>query len=1204
MTAAGGTEFGSFDTTIRRLRELDELAKRLNVPQQNPFLDLSRPAFPASISEQENTRVNDAVLEIRSDQYDTKKSQKLLRSDPRKKGLDASTISDKEATTVLAKFLADGCSAGEALKLINLGADVNYVRYKTESFIKRVAGKDLEDVRSDGFTNAVKSGNALLVNVLANDADAENINDSLKIALQQRYVEITEILMLRGADPNICGSEFMAAIRINDVEIISILLSGTVSINALLATASLHEMARRGNVDILRMLLASGADANTQTPSALEHAVDKGDRVSVAALCMADKFPSPDHLARCVSKIVAKVIYQVPLTIGAAELDLMEVLLAAGANGPELSSALMEAASGEQHQIVDLLTTYCSEFHTQSLQKSLQSAIRWGSMEIFQAVLSVVNDPNIVDEALVGLQALETREAVDLQIRTAMSFKLISRGVSNPILSHVLCEVSKAQEMKIIDYLVEAGASIDYANGRALKIAVQARSIPLLRSLLNGKVSNLKSFEGAVQSLHDLPLELKYRMTEQLLKAGATGPAVDALLENTVAGCDRSTRSYELIEILLQAGAAVDVGPSGCLFSAIHASDIVAFDLLQPSISNGSNLEDAFSALSKVSDLDCRYSMMQSLLQRGARGVFVAKALVDILERMPRERRFSRLLVQKGAPDINLFEGKAASLAVQHRDVELLRSLTQLQPSIPTLNKALRKAMTLEGDEVRTVICEILLEAGAEGVEVDDALIRATVLLPCDMDLVRLFLRFGASIDYKSGSVLHIALANLDLGLLDLLVQQPAQLDTIRQAWNQAISFEDEEQKIKACQSLLKAKTQQSPQDLGAYLRTMLQKPGETRLFHILLEHGACVNIKPLEAFHYSIASNDEEIMQALLGAKPNASTVQEVFEHAWRARERNGLGLLDCILREEVHRRSISLDEYLILAIKEESRSSEIVAFLTTRGASAFFSNSKSLQLAASALDVVIIESLLTSVDPVRRDFIDFEACLRVLAMWIKPGGPECFKKFLEFCESKEVINSTLVYASAEYQNLANAGQMVDLLVKKGADLDFGGGRALQIAAEEANSMLISQLLDAPGSQSSISKAFPHIVRHASSAGHALEMIRIFSVKASGLLDVNADHEELQPVLFLCIDRTDRSVTLMDALVQLGAQVNVTVKDKLYDHTETETLSVLLRTVSRPPSETDFAISQYLIAQGGKLDSSLMPCSIWLIIHSGREFR
>jgi hypothetical protein len=77
--------------------------------------------------------------------------------------------------------------------------------------------------------------------------------------------------------------------------------------------------------------------------------------------------------------------------------------------------------------------------------------------------------------------------------------------------------------------------------------------------------------------------------------------------------------------------------------------------------------------------------------------------------------------------------------------------------------------------------------------------------------------------------------------------------------------------------------------------------------------------------------------------------------------------------------------------------------------------------------------------------------------------------------------------------------------------------------------------------------------------------------------------HKKLDPVLFMCLVRKDRKLSIMQVLLQARASANQQMKVALGKCLEEETASVLLSTAKRAASKDGVALTQLLINHGGK---------------------
>ncbi|KAM0367805.1 hypothetical protein ACHAPY_011630 [Fusarium culmorum] len=196
--------------------------------------------------------------------------------------------------------------------------------------------------------------------------------------------------------------------------------------------------------------------------------------------------------------------------------------------------------------------------------------------------------------------------------------------------------------------------------------------------------------------------------------AGAKGSNTNATLVNAV-----SSIQPKLADNLLQHGADIATDNGASITAAVRTRDPTMLALvlrykppLQVSI-------QAMAQVTKLQDLELAYQMIDQLLVAGLRGDCVSQALVAVLNRTQllgddrRRLELARLLLLKGAADINWNRGQAVITAVLSEQTSAVGLLLQCRPSLDTLENGLKHAVSIQDSDTRLQITRLLLGAGA-----------------------------------------------------------------------------------------------------------------------------------------------------------------------------------------------------------------------------------------------------------------------------------------------------------------------------------------------------------------------------------------------------------------------------------------------------------------------------------------------------------
>ncbi|KAF5644910.1 ankyrin repeat containing protein [Fusarium sp. NRRL 52700] len=198
--------------------------------------------------------------------------------------------------------------------------------------------------------------------------------------------------------------------------------------------------------------------------------------------------------------------------------------------------------------------------------------------------------------------------------------------------------------------------------------------------------------------------------------AGAKGPNTNATLVKAI-----SSIQPKLVDSLLHHGADVATDNGAAITAAVRTRDPTMLALVLRYKPPPQVAIQAMMQATKLQDVELAYQMIDQLLVAGLRSDCVSQALVAVLDRtqMPGDDRrrleLARLLLLKGAADINWNRGQSVITAVLSQQTSAVGLLLQCQPSLDTLENGLKHAARIQDSDKRLQITTLLLGAGESG---------------------------------------------------------------------------------------------------------------------------------------------------------------------------------------------------------------------------------------------------------------------------------------------------------------------------------------------------------------------------------------------------------------------------------------------------------------------------------------------------------
>jgi hypothetical protein len=711
--------------------------------------------------------------------------------------------------------------------------------------------------------------------------------------------------------------------------------------------------------------------------------------------------------------------------------------------------------------------------------------------------------------------------------------------------------------------LLEKGADADFDNGGAMQKAIDAGREDLANAIAScGRKPSPGSFDIAIglaysKLAHDA--EKQHRMIDICLRGGAKGSITD---ETLVQACKKGQNA--LINILLTHGASVDHGTGSAIQYAISSKQPALLTTLLRGKPSMSTLATAIPLTTTLDDPAIAYEITDILLSAGLRGESVAKTLITIVERPtqavvdPEHLKLIQLVLENGEANVNFNGGKSISVAAAAGITEVLKLLLQHKPSVESLNKAFPLAMELQDAARRLEIVAMVLQAGAAGEIIDDALLASAGTGKDGVALTSVLLK-QSSVDYRNGKALCNAVSSCCLEQMQALMAGGPSASTLSAAWTEADALQDDAFQYNAFQILLAVGVDQTLKDKSLNTAATRGQRG-MQVCTLLLQHqaspdysnGECV-VSAAKGFHL-------DTLHLLAGSITSGS----VFTTAFDAFSEG--------------------DEWLT------PRGLEIVHFLLEYGASgqevdaAFCKAARlydvdALNLLASSINPEVVNVALVTVTQAGKDWLSINND----KLWL-------IHSLLEWGAAGDSLDLVFLEALDAYARGFTSEDLIDTLLHVGAkaDVNFQNGEAIQLAAKYGNVALLEKLTACGATKESLSIAFAEAI----TAGHdeiaLLELIDIFMNNKSAKPDVKVAPNGYQPPLFACLAAYPQSANLVKRLIQIGCDLEAQIEYWPYDDEdlEGENVTVLGWALSQPEKRIASAVIEEIIAAKGRFSS------------------
>ncbi|KAI0150380.1 hypothetical protein GGR57DRAFT_493169 [Xylariaceae sp. FL1272] len=1024
-------------STPDRIARLRQMSDEFGINGQPLLSPLPRPEHPPSFRTDHDVLIAEELL----------KSQRVMESQQQSKGSLAraftstkkKTYEYKEVYGALLAHLNNKGSPGvaEALvaKLNSLGGNLNLAQKSRTSLLSRRKSLDLSE-RSQILHVAVRNHQLEMVQVLLPYADAL-VHTALPISLRNGTTAITKLLIQYGA----CASQTAAGL---DAFRQACAAGGQSEIIAMVwLSQSLIAAIRSGCLGTVENLSQSPADCDFDRAAALKTAIDLGRRDLVLALILGRNPPRQPGINEAFEQLMQLQ------NINPNEKSAMtEILLCAGAGGEPVAKALVHAAASYFLELVGLLVSYGASVEYDDAI-ALRKAVSKGKVDLVETMLNGNSSlspryasecvelipknmrkgaaGSVLDEALIDSSEAGDVESASLLV-TPVFFK--SRSSSQGHLSRgARKELSDRHEI----------ASTDYKGALALQIAVKKGDTAIAGVILSQRPPS------------DVALAQRYNIVELFLRAGLSGPCVDAAFSSLIEEQRPPRRDDKLIALLLKYSVDVNFNEGSCITAAVVQEDT---RLLESLLANKPTMQTVAKAVPKAMDVRnhaLRLHVVNMLLASGAAqgGTQVSTALATAIVAKPTDKQLIKALLQQGNADVNVNAGSALELATQHDDVEVLKLVVGFgRPDEASLDRGFAALGRLPASPVKAEKIKVLVSSSSKSTDAVSSLLIAEVqtLLKADpgernFASLKALLANGADVNAEKGEALGRAVAASCMQIVELLLISTPNPETLAWVMPHALRIRDSMDRLTFAQKILDCGIESDPAN-DALVHAVRTYPDDLPLINSLLVRA---NTAGGQALMEAVKAENQALVDLILAKKNfTVDVLNSSFAEATKANNKRSRSLsCNSLLKAGASGEVVS--DALVAAASANDL--EFGGILVKNGGSAEHKNGQAIIEACKAGSVGILEMLLGSNNKVSDQILErgFQAATQIRDLKKRAG---VFEILLKLGVSGEVVDIQLVSA-VRYGD--EGKDLVKLLLFHGASPDYSNGEAVEKAARSA---------------------------------------------------------------------------------------------------------------------------------------------------------
>ncbi|KAH7090638.1 hypothetical protein FB567DRAFT_437865 [Paraphoma chrysanthemicola] len=615
------------------------------------------------------------------------------------------------------------------------------------------------------------------------------------------------------------------------------------------------------------------------------------------------------------------------------------------------STVLQQAAALRRPTCVSLLAGAGADQTT--LDEALKAALTTNDQECIQELLRHGGDLNKFPNALANAVRTNDQNYVRTLLRApkALQAKVISS-----------CLPAAVQQMSepIASLLVAYGADPNFDSSSALNTAIGQQNYRMTLALAAGPIPLTQvTLQRLLDTTMRLPTcEAQLQFLQVLLCCGLHPDSIglpDLLI------CRTKKNDTEGVLMMLSFGVSTATNEAECLRVAISNSNWRLADAILQTPISPLQASSALVAMPQNAPQFDRLRIITSLVQKGATGPSLGYWLTRSVE--DGDAPLMDILISAGAPVASSSNSPLVA-AIQRKDMRSLQTLLNTQPSPETLASCFPLLRTGYTASERLHTSRMLLQHGARGPEVDQALVDSVADSSSTRDsaLINELVRKGANVSYNNGKVLQLAASQADLSLLRLLCN--ARPTSTAASAALALAFDSSGNRHTRTPEIFNLLIAHGVDETQALQTLQIAIRGGPENLDII-QNLIATNIRLLSpAFEYTTALSDPKRKTPILDFLLRLGVGQDTLDKALAAETRHAVSNKDTtsaeMLMEKGASVTISTALRFVLSISESNRSENLIDLLLQHGANVNAFNGTCFVLAAQKHNSTVFGKLM----------------------------------------------------------------------------------------------------------------------------------------------------------------------------------------------------------------------------------------------------
>jgi hypothetical protein len=783
--------------------------------------------------------------------------------------------------------------------------------------------------------------------------------------------------------------------------------------------------------------------------------------------------------------------------------------------------------------------------------QALHIAIEMGDVEMVKVLTASGANPNLHAAAF---QEFVRSGNVDM----ACALSSGSCAPSKDLVTGALYDAVKSNQLRTIQVLLWREADADRQDPSALLWAARLRHSDTIAALCTAcckpsAVHLSKAIAAIYGNTQSFSAE-ELRSIEVLLAAGAEGTEVaDTIIAAT------KQRQHNLVQLLVEYSTFDNDRSLTAIKSAMALGDLVSFQgiFTGPTEQTVTDALLSFLPTTRASVLpDTRHEFLKSIIAACPSKAAMSKSLLDAAEHQ--EIESVRILVQEGAL-VDYESGRALVIAVRHQHMDLLRVLLEGRPSMNTLTRAFRTLEKASKDS-KLSMGELLLQAGATGPEIDEALQRSlagNLTSNQDYYFIQLLVSGGANVNANGGACLTSAIEKADLKALKILLRGMPRPEILSSIFINTLGIGNFQHRYLIMELMLIAGARGSSV-AHSLIEVMEEAEHVMRFVKLLLEQGdADVNHKNGESIYRAIKDQNMELLRLLMNHRPCGSTLSRAMVALMTLDDQfKRLEICGVVLEQDAPTSAIA--EALIGSIKTHPADYSMVEKLLNAGASIDHSSGQAMQIALARSDedllLLLLKKSTTAPQPTTL------ARILIEALRIQDDRQRYRAAKMLLSTSTSLAGSVLGPLLHQTFNASDDLRLLDLFLRKGASVNCDDLGAIQKAIQLNQAKALELIMGASPSGDTVRRAFQQAWNSKDSCG--INLMEIATEEMGHRSFINFSH-----YLVLAVQEDPCSEPLVSFMLQRGASVGYEkshcMRDAV-DRVDISTLEILLEHARR----------------------------------------